>query len=161
VTQENNELRDEKGVLQSEIIELQNELRSRSMHIGAFDRHHWPHNPGMAVSMSAPGPVPVRSVPIVPLPHQTPAPPPVIDQVYHTPSPPRELQLFPGTAARQEREPSPPASCPVVPPVPASRSNAVYSGLRSPWTGQLLMGRVRPEQEEQYSTGVEDGIDRA
>jgi hypothetical protein len=161
VTQENNELRDEKGVIESEIIELQNELRLRSMRMGGFDPHHWPHNPGMAVSMSAPGSVPVLSVPIVPLPHQAPAPPLVIDQVYHTPSPPRELQLFPGTAARQEREPSPPASSPVVPPLHVSRSNAVYSSIGSPWTGQLLMGRVRPEQEEQYSSGVEDGIDRA
>lgn len=160
MTQENNELRDEKGVLQSEIIELQNELRLRSMRMSGFDPHHWPHNPGMAVRMPAPSPVPVQPLPVVPLPHQAPAPP-VIDRVYRSPSPPRELQLFPGTAARQEREPSPPVSSPVVPAVHVSRSHARYPGLGGPWTGQLLVGRVRPEQEEQCSSGVEDGIDRA
>jgi len=156
VTQENNELRDEKGVLQSEIIELQNELSMRSMRMGGFDPHHWPHNPAITVPMPAAGPVAVPSLPIVPLPLQAPARP-IVDPVYPAPSPPRELQLFPGTAARQERELSSPVSSPAVPLVHVSRPHARYSGLGDPWTGQLLAGRVRPEQEERYSSSVEDG----
>ncbi|KAJ4793575.1 basic helix-loop-helix (bHLH) DNA-binding superfamily protein [Rhynchospora pubera] len=177
VTQENNELRDEKGVLQTEIIELQNELRMRSMRMGGYDPHHWPNNPAMTIPMPTPVPVTVPSVPIIPLPHQAPpapimdrvytapsphqAPPaPIMDRVYTAPSPPRELQLFPETTARQEREPSPPGSSPVLPPAHISRPHVRYSGLGDLWTGQLLAGRVRPEQEEQYSSGVEDGLDR-
>uniref|UniRef100_A0A0D9X1S7 BHLH domain-containing protein n=1 Tax=Leersia perrieri TaxID=77586 RepID=A0A0D9X1S7_9ORYZ len=105
VALERNELHDDNSMLRSEILELQNELRTRME-----GNPVWSHvntRPAPRVPYPTSGVFPVQHLPHLPVtttaafPQQQAV---VIEQ--HYPATPRELQLFPESATSEDSEPS-------------------------------------------------------
>jgi hypothetical protein len=105
VALERNELHDDNSMLRTEILELQNELRTRME-----GNPVWSHvntRPALRVPYPTTGVFPVQHLPHLPVtttaafPQQQPV---IIEQ--HYAATPRELQLFPESASSEDSEPS-------------------------------------------------------
>uniref|UniRef100_A0A0D3GTU8 BHLH domain-containing protein n=1 Tax=Oryza barthii TaxID=65489 RepID=A0A0D3GTU8_9ORYZ len=105
VALERNELHDDNSMLRTEILELQNELRTRME-----GNPVWSHvntRPALRVPYPTTGVFPVQHLPHLPVtttaafPQQQPV---IIEQ--HYAAMPRELQLFPESATSEDSEPS-------------------------------------------------------